>query len=160
MTQIFNPLCIVVAASLLLACEKPTASVPAKQPVPQTSTRSSVDQTLQAQADAGDLTAQLTLGNQYLDEKNNELGRKYMLMAAEQGSIDGLNNLGYVERGTIGNPANMREALKWHRIAEILNGQQSANVTFDKRELSSTDIAHAENEAKKWLEARPNIARR
>jgi hypothetical protein len=119
--------------------------------------RPSVDPTLRANADAGNLDAQLTVGNLYLDEKDNELGRKYMLMAAEQGSIDGINNLGYIETGVTGAPENKREALKWHRIAEILSKQESSKVKFDKRDMESSDIQYAESQARKWLADRPTI---
>ena len=137
---------LVLSLALLVGCSRPSAdSAP------------TYDSALKVKADGGDLQSQLTLGNQYLDNKDNERGRKYMLMAAEQGSVDALNNLGYIERGTTGEPVKMREALKWHRIAEILSGRASANVTFDKRDLDSGGIQYAEKEAKKWLEARPAI---
>lgn len=122
--------------------------------------RPSVDSALQAKANAGDLDAQLTVGNLYLDERNNELGRKYMLMAAEQGSIDGINNLGYIASGATGMTEDKRETLKWHRIAEILSGQQSTNVAFDKRDMENADIQQAETQARKWIADRPTITKK
>ncbi len=111
-------------------------------------------------ADNGYLKAQLAMGNYYIDNKNNKLGRKYMEMAAEQGSIDAINNMGYMERGNTGMPENKREALKWHRIAEILSERESVNVIYDKREMGSADIQQAERQAKRWLEDRPAIERK
>lgn len=120
--------------------------------------RPSVDPTLRAKADAGELESQLLVGNLLLDQKDNKLGRKYMQMAAEQGSIDALNNLGYMAQGGTGLPANMREALMYHRIAQIMRGIQSANVPFDKKHLDRADIQSAESDARKWLAERPRIS--
>ena len=109
-------------------------------------------------ADNGYWKAQLSVGNHYINNKNNKLGRKYMERAAEQGSIDAINNMGYMERGNTGMPENKCEALKWHRIAEILSEHESANVTYGKREMGSADIQRAEKLAKEWLKDRPAIA--
>jgi TPR repeat protein len=111
-------------------------------------------------ADNGYWEAQVRMGIYYSDAKKHELAKKYTRMAAEQGSIDGMNNLAYMERGGTGLPANNIEALKWYRIAEMLGMQKSVNVEYVKKQLGSNEIQHAEIEANNWIKEHPNITKK
>lgn len=111
-------------------------------------------------ADNGYWKAQLRVGNEYLDNKDNERGKRYTKLAAEQGSIDAMNNLGYVERGSTGQPPNYIESLKWYRIGEIVSLQRSVNIEYVKKQIGTAEIQHAEIEANRWIENHPNITKK
>lgn len=111
-------------------------------------------------ADGGYWEAQLQYGNELIDQKDFTNGKKYLLKAATQGSVDAINNLGYTERGSTGAPPDFTEALKWYRIGEILTNEESANVQFVKKQMSQTQIDYAEIEANKWVKAHPKWKRK
>ena len=108
--------------------------------------------------------AQLTYANFLDDEKQCSEIIEYLEKAAEQGSLDAMNNLGHMYKGykeTLGMASNSIESLKWYRIGEIVCLEPSPNVSDVKKKFSMmpAEIEAAEGAAKKWVAEHPGIKR-
>lgn len=92
---------------------------------------------LRSAAMKGFAEAQNTLGNQYIDEQENDIDTpkdyaevlKWYRLAAVQGDAGGENNLGYMYETGKGVPRDYVEAVKWYRLAaDHGNAEAQANL--------------------------------
>jgi hypothetical protein len=112
-------------------------------------------------ADMGSWRAQLAYGNSLSILEQWEGARQYWEMAAAQGSLNAMNNLGFLYSGGVGGktapPPDKLEALKWYRIGEIVSGEPSFNYGTLVRTVSDLDISRAEIAAATWRAAHSNV---
>jgi len=99
---------------------------------PQTTVTPTETSQLQANAEAGDASAQLALGRAYQDGKgvpqDYTLAAKWYQKAAEQGNAVAQNNLGIMYRTGSGVEKNKEEAVKWYGLA---SRQKNASAMFN-----------------------------
>lgn len=104
----------------------------------------------------GEVTSMYNLGLIYLHAKNgveqsNELGLKYMRMAAEAGYPDALYNMGcYYHKGEFGLRKDLVESLRWHRIAAD-NGFAAAQNSVGLAYYYGTGVKRNRREARRWI---------
>ena len=104
----------------------------------------------------GEVTSMYNLGLIYLHGKNgveqsNELGLKYMRMAAEAGYPDALYNMGcYCYNGEFGLRKDLVESLRWHRIAAD-NGFAAAQNSVGLAYYYGSGVKRNRREARRWI---------
>lgn len=114
-----------------------------------------------SKADAGDADAQTMVGNYYEARRDPQKAKYYFELAAKQGVLDAMNNLGYIWAGKPGVYGDKVEALKWHFIAFLThNGKESPNIKGLVAKLTSSQVEHAEAQARRWVQDNADTLRK
>lgn len=110
-------------------------------------------------AELGYWPAQLACGNLLEGEGLPGKAASFLKKAAAQGSIDAMNNLGFMASGQTGYASSYFQAFVWYRIGEIVSGEKSANIIFVSRNLTVAEIQLADEAAQKWVKDHKGIKR-